>query len=135
MVALHEPRSIGHPRTSEDVRHIIDSLSVDRRETLEGFIYLFKERIENARRSCAHVATALSERENVVSAPALSSARQLVQRGLFDRRAENASLDRARTNAAVLEEAAHRVDSLASWSDVTPSLKLHAILLVTDLPR
>lgn len=135
IVALHENLDVGRPKTPQDVRATIASLNLDGSDRLAECVALFEERTGEVRASCARVASALIGREMVVSRPASSSAQQLLQRGLFDRRLETGSEDRARTNRAILEEAADRMASLKSCFSVTPCLKLHAILLVTDPER
>jgi superfamily II DNA or RNA helicase len=132
-VAVHEQREIRHAHTPSDVRHTVRALNLCGSD--DELLELFHDRIADVSRSCAQVGAALSEREMVVSAPAISSAQQLVQRGLFDRRSESASQNRARVNAAVLEEAAHRVRCFQSWRRSVPSLKLYAVLLVSDSTR
>jgi ERCC4-related helicase len=132
LVAVHERRNIGSLKTPSDVRRVIQALNMDGSDDRDSLLGLFHDRITQARTACARVGAALCEREAIVSAPAMSSAQQLVQRGLFDRRSEGASQNRARINAAILEETAHRVRCLTSWGRTTAALKLFAILLVGD---
>ena len=132
VVAVHEQRDISNVRTPLDVREEIRALNLHVRDERQRVLDVFHDRIADVGKSCARVGAALAEREMVVSAPAISSAQQLVQRGLFDRRSEGASHNRARVNASILEEATHRIRSLNSWCRAIPSLKLCAILLVSD---
>jgi hypothetical protein len=130
LVAVHERRNIGRLKTPSDVRRLIRASNTDGSGDRDCLLSLFRDRIQQASTACARVGAALRERETIVSAPALSSAQQLVQRGLFDRRSEGASQHRARINAAILEESTHRIRCLTSWGRTTASLKLSAILLV-----
>ena len=132
LVAIHDERKISGAHTPSDVRHLIGAVNLCRNNEQEHLLDFFHDRIAAVSESCAHVGAALSERETVVSSPAISSAQHLVQRGLFDRRSEYGSQSRARVSAAILEEAAHRVRSYTSWCRTVASLKLHAILLVSD---
>jgi hypothetical protein len=133
LVAVHEHREITRADTPSDVRHAVRALNLSGSD--DQLLELFHDRIADVSGSCAQVGAALSEREMVVSAPAISSAQQLVQRGLFDRRSECADQSRARIDAAILEEAADRVRSYKSWRRTFPSLKLHAVLIVSDTPH
>jgi len=135
LIAIHERRAIGQPKTPIDVRQLLAGTELRGTNGEEQLLRLFKDRIDDVRDCCARVALALSRRESVVCAPSMSSAQQLVQRGLFDRRWERASDTRARVSAAMVEEASQRVRSLKAWSQLTASLKLHAILLVGCLHR
>ncbi|MFL6248295.1 MAG: DEAD/DEAH box helicase [Thermoanaerobaculia bacterium] len=135
LVALHDPRRIPPLKTPDEVRRAVSALDGPGPGTPAELLHLFRDRIQDVSDSCARAAAALSEREAVVSAPATSSAQQLVQRGLFDRRADNASHTRARTNEVIFEEMAHRVQSLTSTLRVTASLKLHGILLISGRIR
>jgi ERCC4-related helicase len=132
LVAVHEQRNIGRLKTPSDVRRVIRALNMDGSGDRDRLLGLFHDRIQQAATACARVGAALRERETIVSAPAISSAQQLVQRGLFNRRSEGASQSRARINAAILEESTHRIRCLTSWGRTTASLKLSAILLVGD---
>lgn len=137
LVAVHERRTVGHAKTSPDVRKLLAVINGKDFNADDPLLEALSERINVVRESCGRVAAALSKRESVVSAPAASSAQQLVQRGLFDRRWERATYSRARVSAAILEEASRRMTSLDAWSHLTASLKLHSILLVvggTDGP-
>jgi hypothetical protein len=61
---------------------------------------------------------------------AQSSARRLVQRGLFDRRSEIEDNERARVQSAAHDERMQHLNSLTACHQLTPSLRLLAILLV-----
>jgi Superfamily II DNA/RNA helicases, SNF2 family len=132
-VAIHDHREIRRADTPSDVRHAVRALNLYGSD--DQLLELFHDRIADVSGSCAQLGAALSEREMVVSAPAISSAQQLVQRGLFDRRSDCASQNRARIDAAIVEEATDRFRSYRSWRRTFPSLKLHAVLLVSDSAR
>ncbi len=132
LVAVHERREIGLVKTPSDVRRVIGALTVNGSDERPQLLALFHDRIEHTSTACARVGAALSERETVVSAPAISSAQQLVQRGLFDRRANGASRNRARVHGEIVEEAKHRIRRVTSWGRTAAAFKLSAILLVSD---
>jgi superfamily II DNA or RNA helicase len=132
LVAVHEARDISHVQTPSDVRAEIRALNLHGADQRQRLLDLFQSRITDVCESCARVGAALSEREMVVSAPVRSAAQQLVQRGLFDRRSEGASDNRARVNTAILDEATHRMRSFNSWGRAVPSFSLYAILLVSN---
>ena len=132
LVTLHERGDVGCLATPADVRRAVRGLNLDAREAPAELLHLFKPRIDEMRESIERVGRALSEREHVVSSPAILSSQQLAQRGLFDRRSESADRARVRVKAAIVEEATERVHSLKSWSRTTASLRLCAILLVHD---
>jgi hypothetical protein len=132
LVVVHEHRDISNVRTPSEVREAIRALNPHEPDERQQLLKLFDDRITDVSTCCARVGAALAEREMVVSAPAISSAQQLVQRKLFDRRAEGARDNRARVNATILQEATDRVRCFNSWCRTIPSLKLYAILLVSD---
>ena len=99
-------------------------------ETLHEFLPLFQARIEQVRISCARVAAVLSTREQTMYSVAQSSARRLAQRALFDRRSEIEHNERARVQSAADDERMQHLNSLTACHQLTPSLRLLAILLV-----
>jgi hypothetical protein len=129
VVALHQAMNVRWTSKPDGIRRLIAKFSL-RQETLHEFRHLFEDRIEQVRVSCARVAAALAGRENTVAATSVSSARQLVQRGLFEKRAEMDGEERARVASAARDESTQRLTSLAGWHRLTPSLRLLAILLV-----
>jgi hypothetical protein len=78
---------------------------------------------------------ALADRERIISLPVASAARQLVQGGLFSRRAVRASRERERVAESILEEASQRIAALKARTSLTPRATLAAILLVEDHTR
>jgi hypothetical protein len=132
VVVAHEPCMVGRLKTPDDVRRVVTSLDSQSAATATGVLRLLNSRIDGDLASCARLATALIAREAVVSAPALSSAQQLIQRGLFDRRVERATHHRAQANAAAMLDSDRRVNVLNSWIHATPSLKLNAIMLISE---
>lgn len=129
LVALHQGIHMRWPTEPGDVRRSLARLSL-REENLHQFLPLFHARVEQVRVSCAQVAAALSARELALSTVAQSSARRLVQRGLFDRRSEIEDNERARVQSAIDDERMQHLNSLSACRQLTPSLRLLAILLV-----
>jgi hypothetical protein len=129
VVALHQAMNVRWSTKPDGIQRLIAQYSL-RQETLHELQHLFEDRIEQVRVSCARVAAALAARENTVAAISVSSARKLLQRGLFERRAEMDVAERARVGSAARDESTQRLTSLAAWHRLTPSLRLLAILLV-----
>jgi len=134
LVVVHEGQKVGCLKTPADVRLAIRALGL-LDDAPEGPLRLFEERVQEVSASCARAAASSVGREKVVSGPIVSSAQQLVQRGLFDRRLESASDSRARIRDAAIEEARHRACALDGWSRTTVRLKLYAVLLVAESAR
>jgi hypothetical protein len=134
VVVVHEEQKVGRLKTPADVRLAIRALGL-LDDAPEGPLRLFEERIQEVSASCVRAGASLVGREKVVSGPIVSSAQQLVQRGLFDRRLESASDSRARSRDAAIEEARHRARALDGWSRTTVRLKLYAVLLVAESAR
>ena len=97
LVALHQAIHVRWPSEPENVRRSLARFSL-RQEDLHEFLPLFHARIQQVGISSAQVAAALSARELAMSSVAQSSARRLVQRGLFDRRSEIEENERARVH-------------------------------------
>jgi hypothetical protein len=129
VVALHQALHVRWPSEPDDVRQSLGRLSLQH-EALHELLPLFEARIEQVRISCARVAAVLSTREETMSSVAESSARRLVQRGLFDRRSEIEDHERARVQSAIHDDRMQHLNSLNAWQQLTPSLRLLAILLV-----
>jgi superfamily II DNA or RNA helicase len=72
----------------------------------------------------------LQRRERALLLPAPSTARALVQGGLFDARAVRALAARTRANAALLEASEERLESLATARALTTGIELVQVLLV-----
>lgn len=130
LVVVHDRRNICCLKTPAEVRLTTQALNLPDHESPPVLLPLFQERIEEVRACCARVGGSLGEREKIVAAPMTSSAQQLVQRGLFDRRLESASDNRGRIRDAAIEESSQRAHALDGWSHTTARLKLHAVLLV-----
>lgn len=132
LVVIHERRRTGDLRTPADVRRSIRVLKLLDPELTQDTLQFLEQRIEDVRAHCARVGRSLAEREGIVSAPAMSAAQQLVQRGLFDRRTESAGDDCARMRETTIQDASHRAHALDAWSRATTRLKLSAVLLVAE---
>jgi hypothetical protein len=112
LVVIHERRTYRRLRTPADVRRSIRILKLLDPELTQDTLQFLEQRIEDVRAHCARVGRSLAEREGIVSAPAMSAAQQLVQRGLFDRRTESAGDDCARMRETTIQEASHRARAL-----------------------
>ena len=103
-------------RSDEDVRLALAAMTRSR----------FDEVIEMHKA----MAAALRRRERDIAAAAPSAASQLVQAGLFDRRAVRAADARRRAAGALLDDAGERIRALDAAERLTPSIELVAKLLI-----
>jgi superfamily II DNA or RNA helicase len=131
VVVLHESCDVPFLRTAGEVRTF--ALRCRRRfdaaQTM--LLSLFSDRIGQIAQSCQRAAEALADREQIVSSPSSSAARQLVQGGLFDRRAIRTNDEQRNREAADQEHAQHQLNALESYRHLMPSLEVRAILLVS----
>ena len=135
IVVLHEGCDVPRLRTAGEVRAF--ALACRRRFDVAQtmVLSLFRDRIDHVAGACLRAAEAQVDREQIVSSPFTSTARQLVQGGLFDRRAVRTSDEQRDREAVVREEAQHRIADLEAHRDLIPSLDLRAILLVSGRSR
>ena len=132
LVALHERVDPRHAVSDTGVRHFMMAAAADTTPADSAIPVLFHERIERVIQSCRRASEALADRERIISLPVASAARQLVQGGLFNRRAIRASRERERVAESILEEASQRIAALKARTSLTPRVTLAAILLVED---
>ena len=132
LVVLHERVDPGHLVSGTGVRHFMMAAAADTTPAENAIPVLLHERIEGVIRSCRRASEALADREQIISLPVASAARQLVQGGLFSRRAVRASRERERVAESILEEAGQRIAALKARTSLTPRVTLAAILLVED---
>jgi hypothetical protein len=132
---LHEDCDVPRLRTATELR----TFALRCRERFDAaqkeLLNLFANRIGEIARLCLEVADRLSEREQIVSSPLTSAATELVQAGLFDRRAIRASEEQRDRDTAATEEARQHLAVLESHRHLVPSLDLRAILLVDGRSR
>jgi hypothetical protein len=130
VVGLHERCLVPRLITTNDVR----AFAADCRRRFEAAqdsrLTLFRDRIGLVSRSCLRTSEALLAREQIIAEPATSTARQLVQGGLFDRRAVQTQDRQRGREAAFLQEVRQRAQVTEAHRHLTPSLLLHAVLLV-----
>jgi hypothetical protein len=136
LVVFHERGGVlAPPRTPEELREIVQSFNGHAASVEQAILARVDGHLNEVARRCARAAAALAAREQAIVTPRLSAARLLVQGGLFDQRAVRAGAARTRTSATLLEETAQHVDALRSHSDLTPALRLTAILVSADRAR
>jgi superfamily II DNA or RNA helicase len=82
------------------------------------------------RRAHASYCDELQRRERSIARARPSAARQLVQAGLFDRRALREASQRERRRAEALEESEARLDALPTTGDLIVGARLAAVLVV-----
>jgi len=123
------------PRTSAELREIVRSFNRRAASVEQAILARVDGHINEVAQRCARAAAALAAREQAIVTPRLSTARLLVQGGLFDQRAVRAGAARARASATLLEETEQQVDALMSHSYLTPALRLNAILVSADRAR
>ena len=132
VVALHEPRFIPRLRTAADVRAFATDCR-RRFESTEGaWLGLFRARLDHVTATCLRATGRALEREQILAAPVASTARQLVQGGLFDRRANRIHDHQRHREAAILEEGQRRSRALEAQRQLRRSIELRAILLVSS---
>jgi hypothetical protein len=135
IVALREENYTGRLTTAHQVRTAALSFLRRIEDTGPPILNLFRHHIEHFAQSCTRVATALSDRERIVSSTSTSAARQLVQAGLFDRRALQANDAQRERESSILDERDRRLAALGAQTRLIPSLNLQAILFVAGRGR
>ena len=133
LVVLHQPM---HGRITRE--QLIDFMTTTARDTVvaEQFLrLLLRDHIVDVIQSLTRTAAALAARERVVSLPAASAARRIVQASLFDRRALRGDQERQLTTAAMLEDSNRRIEAHNASCSVAPSLTLTALMVVEDRGR
>ena len=118
-------------RRARDVRIVAPRLlqaAVD--ASTPTLVRLVEERINAIQPAVTRAISARRQREDDVSACHTSAARQLVQAGLFDRRAARAAAERQRAASASAEEAEGQNAALAAAPELTGSAELRAVLLM-----
>jgi hypothetical protein len=74
----------------------------------------------------------LARRDTTIEVPAASTARELIQVGLFDGRALKALATRRRAAGSLLEESRHRLAASAAEAALETSVELKAVLFSAD---
>jgi superfamily II DNA or RNA helicase len=121
-------------RSSADVRAVVRAFREARAAAIEKILAeRIAGRVKDIGQRYAHMVGAALERERDVAAAARSTAQQLVQAGLFDSRTHMSST--ARSHQRLLEERDQRVSRFSSASELTLSLRLSAMLVVTPRGR
>jgi Helicase conserved C-terminal domain/SNF2-related domain len=131
VVVLHERCAVPRLRTAGEVRVFALACRARFDAAHMALLNSFSDRIDRSGQSCLRVTEALSDREQLVSSPFTSTARQLVQSGLFDRRAIRTNEEQREREAAVQEDAQYRLAALEARRHLVSSLELRAILLVS----
>lgn len=137
LIAVHlEARLHPVPSTAGGVRRLIGEFIASRERPMRqaagnsvaGAAGLVAEQVRRA-------VSTLERRERGLAARMPSTARQLVQAGLFDRRAVRAHADQVRIADAQREEVDRQLAALAAARRVGFTLDLQAVLLATDRTR
>ncbi|MBA3231206.1 MAG: DEAD/DEAH box helicase [Acidobacteria bacterium] len=95
----------------------------------EQFLAGISDRLTDIAAGHQEAVAALQRRERAIAAQFSSVARDLVQAGLFDRRAIRASEARRRVSRELLEASEVRQTGLSNASELTPRLRLLALIL------
>jgi hypothetical protein len=132
LVAVQETARLQLPITREWLVDLMKTSAGGGKKGDDSALTLFGGRVATLVQLCHKMSSAVADREKVVALPTQFAARQLVQAGLFDRRAIRADQERERAAAAILEETDRRIQALDARLPLTPSLTLAALLLVED---
>jgi len=130
VIGLHERCSVPHTRTTADVRAFARNCRERFDAVQEIHLHWFRDRFDRVTRLCLQAVEGLLDREQIIAGPLTSTAGQLVQGGLFDRRAIRHQDHQRDRDAALLEEMQRRCRALKAHKQLKPSLDLRAILLV-----
>ena len=96
------------------------------REQLRDHLENIKDSVATAH---ARATAAMRERERAIASNLPSVARQLVQAGLFDRRALRSAEARRHVHDDLVEEAADRINALDGSASLTETFEAVAVLL------
>ena len=131
-VAAHVPCAVpGSLRRAADIKRWAERLLHRVQPAAAAHVLeLARQRIGTARPECQRALAARRQREDDLSATLASAAVQLVQAGLFDRRAVRAVETRRRSTAALREQAERAIDGLENADRLTASVELRAILII-----
>ncbi len=136
LAAVHEPCDGPiDARTPAASRRVIREFVEAREPAVRAALLVSKEsHLATVAASHGSRVEALQHRERALMLPTPADALELVQGGLFDRRALRAQADRTRAASALLEASEQRLESLASARTLTTVVELSAILIAFD-PR
>ncbi len=138
--AAHHELGIAHceaacarPRTPSELRGIAARFRAEGEAVARDVVARrFAGRLAVTAARCRTAAAAAADRERAILESLPSAAAELVQAGLFDQRAIRASTTRSRASARLVEEAARRIDTLASESQLSISVDLRAVLVISN---
>jgi superfamily II DNA or RNA helicase len=135
VIGLHERCFVPRLKTTADVRAFARNCRERFDAVQEIRLHLFRDRLDQVTRLCLQAVAGLLDRERIIAGPVTSTAGQLVQGGLFDRRAIRHQDQQRDRDAALLEEMRRRCRALEAHKQLKPSLDLRAILLVSGRGR
>jgi len=128
-VAIHPADPVDAP-IAGDVRRaamdVLDRADASVRRQLRDHVENIRESVAAAH---ARAAAEMRARERAIASRVPSVARQLVQAGLFDRRAVRSADARRHVHDDLLEEAAERVNALDPSASLTDAFEAVAVLL------
>ena len=129
---MHEPWIVPSPvHAQRDARHAAEEFIARREPAVRAAVLAAHAgRLVTVERAREHSHAALDCRERAIAAALPSAARELVQAGLFDRRAMRARAALRSTEKGLLDEANARVDARSAARELTLSLRLFALLIV-----
>jgi superfamily II DNA or RNA helicase len=124
------------PRTATDVRRLTTDFLKNREPALRAVV-LAAHAAELAAAATTHARAleAMEQREHTIAAALPSAARELVQVGLFDRRALKTLWAQRRVSGALLEASEERLRSLARTRELVTAAELTAILIACGSTR
>ncbi|MEN3339196.1 MAG: hypothetical protein V7647_2872 [Acidobacteriota bacterium] len=123
-------------QSAEHVRRTVRAFMTDEEPSVRAAVLAGQARaLEAATTSHREAVGQLARRDTTIEAPAASTARELVQVGLFDGRALKALETRRRAAGSLLEESRHRLAASGDEAALETSVELKAVLLARDRGR
>jgi superfamily II DNA or RNA helicase len=124
------------PRSSAEVRRTVRGFMANEEPSVRAAVLAGQARVLDAATMLHREAVEqLARRDSTIAAPAASTARELVQVGLFDGRALKTLASRRRAAGTLLDESRARVAASASEGALETSVDLKAVLLARGRAR
>jgi hypothetical protein len=124
------------PRSSADVRRRVRAFMANEEPSVRAAVKAGQARVLDAATMLYRESVEqLARRDATLAVPAASTARELVQVGLFDGRALKALAARRRAAGTLLEESRRRLAASAGEGTLETSVDLKAVLLARDRVR
>jgi superfamily II DNA or RNA helicase len=133
LAVVHEPIvRMAHAPAPAAVRRLIREFVAAREPALRAALLAARQPgLEDFAKAYGFAADVLNRRERVLTLAAPSAARELVQGGLFDRRAERAQTARRRAASMLID----RLDAPAPGGRLTTAVQLSAVLVAIGSTR